>query len=118
MKRPPIKISLIMYSLNKKGRKRKDFDITVDVKCVMKSIHIWMMLKMEHGATHATRLISEKTLTNERQAIKRLIILFKILKFMHGKMILHWNGIRGKTFQRLKKSEKVVMEPFFALKPK
>src|SRR5947209_1259478 len=39
------------------------------------------------GAEHATPAISETTLTNGHQAIQRLIILFKILKFMHGKMI-------------------------------
>ena len=43
---------------------------------VMKSIHILI------GASHATPDISETTLTNGHQAIKRLIILFKILKFM------------------------------------
>src|SRR6266487_1949467 len=93
----PIKISLKMFSLRKKRRKNKDLNDTIDVKSVMKSIQILF------GASNATRLISEKTLTNGHQAIKRLIILFKILKFMHGIMIWHWNGIRGKTFQKLKK---------------
>jgi len=60
----------------------------------MKSIQIII------GAKHATLVISAKTLTNGRQAIKRLIILFKILKFMHGEMNWYWNGIRGKPFQK------------------
>src|SRR2546429_5346075 len=78
----------------------------------MKSIHLI------DGAEDATPDISETTLINGRQAIKRLIILFKILKFMHGIISWYWNGIRGQPFQKLKKLEKVVMEPFFALKPK
>ena len=56
---------------------------------------------MVHGASHATRLVSKTTLTNGHQAIKKLIILLKILKFMHGIKSLYWNGIRGKTFQIL-----------------
>ena len=112
MKRLLVKILLIMFSLNKMRRKGKDLEDTVDVQSVMKSI------QDINGAEHATPLISETTLTNGRQAIKRLIILFKILKFMHGKIIWYWNGIRGKLFPRLKKLEKVVMQPFFVLKPK
>ena len=96
MTRRLVKISLIMFLLTQKRRKRKD-NITVDAKNVMKSIHLLI------GASHATRLISEKTLINGRQGIKKLIILFKILKFMHGVIIWYWNGIRGKTFQILKK---------------
>src|SRR5947209_12271472 len=84
----------------------------VDVKGVMKSILVVV------GAEHAARLISETTLTNGRPTIPRLIILFKILKFMHGVMSLYWNGIHGQHFQRLKKLEKVVMEPFFELNQK
>ena len=53
------------------------------------------------GAEHATPVISETTLTNGHQEIKRLIILLKILKFMHGVITWHWNGIRGKHFQIL-----------------
>ena len=67
---PPIKISLIMFSLIQKRRKMIDFFYTVDVKSVMKSIHFVI------GASHATPVISETTLTNGRQAIKKLIILF------------------------------------------
>src|SRR6266516_911311 len=78
----------------------------------MKSIHYI------NGAEHATPVISETTLINGHQAIKKLIILFKILKFMHGVITWYWNGIRGQHFQKLKKSEKVVMEPFFVLKRK
>src|SRR5947209_12783458 len=96
-KRLPVKISLIMFLLTQKRRKKTDSNTMIDVKSVMKSI------QDINGASHATRLISEKTLTNGRQAIKRLIILFKILKFMHGVMNWYWNGIRGKTFQILKK---------------
>src|SRR2546423_14828904 len=70
------------------------------------------------GAEHATPVISETTLINGRQAINRLIIFFKILKFMHGIISWYWNGIRGQPFQILKKLEKVVMQPFFVLKPK
>ena len=55
------------------------------------------------GAEHATQVISETTLINGRQATKRLIILFKILKFMHGVISWYWNGIRGQHFQKLKK---------------
>src|SRR6266516_5896910 len=82
----------------------------------MKSILISYL--RAHGAENAMPDISETTLTNGRQAIKRLIILFKILKFMHGYIDWYWNGIRGKLFPRLKKLEKVVMGPFFVLKPK
>ena len=63
----------------------------------MKSIHIMI------GAEDATPIISAETLTNGRQAIKKLIILFKILKFMHGIISWYWNGVRGQHFQRLKK---------------
>ena len=63
----------------------------------MKSIH------MNIGVNHATPDSSEKTLTNGHQTKKRLIILFKILKFMPGKIIWYWNGIRGQPFQKLKK---------------
>jgi len=55
------------------------------------------------GAEHTTPVISAKTLTNGRQAIKRLIILFKILKSMHGHGNWYWNGIRGKPFEKLKR---------------
>ena len=78
MKRPLIKISLIMFSLTQKRRKSIDLKYTVDVNIVTKSIHI------TNGASHATPLVSETTLKNGRQEIKRLIILFKIIKFMHG----------------------------------
>ena len=91
-----LKISLIMFSLTQKRRKNKE-NGTVDVNSVMKSIHITI------AAEHATPVISETTLTNGHQAIKKLIILFKILKFMHGKVIWYWNGIRGQPFQKLKK---------------
>src|SRR5947209_6425019 len=84
----------------------------------MKSIHTKISSTTQHGVSHATRVISETTLTNGRQEIKRLIILFKILKFMHGDGDWYWNGIRGKTFPSLKKLEKVVMEPFFVLNQK
>ena len=97
MKRPLVKISLIMFSLIQKRRKKNDLKITVDVKSVMKSMHSII------GAKHATPVISETTLTNGHQAIKRLIILFKILKFMHGIIDWYWNGIRGQPFQILKK---------------
>ena len=60
----------------------------------MKSIHGII------GASHATLVISETTLTNGRQAIKKLIILFKILKFMHEEIDWYWNGIRGQSFQK------------------
>src|SRR6185369_9693573 len=98
---PPIKISLIMSSLTQKRRKRKDLVGTVDVKSVMRSIHSTI------GVNHAIPLASDKTLINGHQAIKKLIILFKILKFMHGIISWYWNGIRGQPFQRLKKLEKV-----------
>ncbi len=81
MKRLLVKISLIMFSLKQFGRKRKEFIITVNVKNVVNQIHIII------GAEHATLFVSEKVLTNRRQAIKRLMILFKILKFMHGNRI-------------------------------
>jgi len=70
-----LKSALIIQNMR---RKNKDFKTTVYVKSAMKSIQ--MMI----GAEHATPVISETTLINGRQAIKRLIILFKILKFMHG----------------------------------
>ena len=60
-------------------------------------------IQMIIGAEHATPVISETTLINGRQAIQKLIILFKILKFMHGKISWYWNGIRGQPFQKLKK---------------
>ena len=63
----------------------------------MNQIHISI------GAEHATPVISETTLKNGRQAIQRLIILFKTLKFMHGVISWYWNGIRGQPFQKLKK---------------
>ena len=69
-----------------------------DVKSVIKSILISYL--RAHGAEHATPVISKKTLTNGRQAIKRLIILFKILKFMHFIFHWYWNGIRGQPFQK------------------
>ena len=75
-------------------------------------------IQMIIGASHATPVISETTVINGRQAIKKLIILFKIVKFMHGNRVWYWNGIRGQPFQKLKKSEKVVMEPFFVIKEK
>ena len=78
-------------------QKGKDLDITVDVKSVIKSIQEMI------GAEHATPVISETTLTNGHQAIKKLIILSKILKFMHGFICWYWNGIRGQPFQKLKK---------------
>src|SRR6185295_12399704 len=108
MKRLPVEISMKMFSLTQQRRKINDLKNTVDVKSVMKSIQIKI------GAEHATLLISENILTNGRRAIKRLIILFKILKFMRGIITWSWNGIRGKYSQILKKEEKVVMEPFFA----
>ncbi len=108
MKRRLVKISSIMFLLTM-IRQSED---TFDVKSVMESTQIII------GASHATRLISETTLINGHQAIPRLIILFKILKFMHGIIDWYWNGIRGQTFQRLKKLEKVDMEPFFVLNTK
>src|SRR6185295_1493578 len=56
MKRPPIKISLIMFSLKQKRRKSIDLKNTVNVKSVMKSIQLMI------GAEHATPVISAKTL--------------------------------------------------------
>ena len=90
------------------------FEISTTV--YVKSIRIRTGVK--HDAEHAMRVISEKTLTNRHQAIKRLIISFKIRKLMHGIFNWLWNGIHGKPFQKLKKYERVVMEPFFALKAK
>src|SRR6185369_7801081 len=90
-----INITLIMFSLIQKRRKKKDLINTVDVKSVMKSIQDL------NGAEHATPLVSEKTLINGHQAIRRLTILFKILKFMHGILTWYWNGIRGQHFQKL-----------------
>ena len=58
---------------------------------------------MKIGVEDAIQLVSEKTLINGHQAIKKLIILFKILKFMHGVIDWYWNGIRGQHFQKLKK---------------
>ena len=86
-----------MSSLTQKRRKRKDLNNTIDVKSVMKSIQKLI------GVEHATPVISETTLINGRQATKRLIILFKILKLMHGGIDWYWNGIRGQPFQKLKK---------------
>lgn len=73
-------------------------------------------IQMIIGVNHATPLDSETPFQHGRQKIKKLITLFKTLRFVHGIIIWYWNGIRGKYFQRLKKSEKVAMEPFFALK--
>ena len=87
-----------MFSLIQQGRKRKDLDITVDVESVMKSIQ-----DIQIGASHATPVIFETTLINGRQAINRLIILFKTIKFMHGVVSWYWNGIRGQHFRKLKK---------------
>ena len=79
-----LKISLIMFSLKTNGRKSLDLNNTVvDVKSVMKSIQAFII-----GAEHATPLVSETTLTNGHQAIQKLIILFKIVKFMHG--VIGW----------------------------
>ena len=92
-----LKISSKMFSLTQISRKRLDLKNTVDVKSVMKSIHILI------GAEHAMPDISETTLVNGPQEIKKLIILFKILKFIHGVISWYWNGIRGQHFQKLKK---------------
>ena len=77
-----LKISLIMFSLTQKRRKSIDSENTVDVKSVMKLIHI--DITTIHGAFHATLVISAETLTSGHRGIKKLIILFKILKHMHG----------------------------------
>src|SRR2546423_15226470 len=65
------------------------------------------------GAGIITSRISETTLAN---GIKTLIISFKMHKFMQLPLMWHWNGILGQIFQKLKKLENVVMEPFFVLK--
>src|SRR5205823_3017778 len=92
-----VKISLIRFLLKQHVRKSKGLKNTVHVKGVINHIHTMI------GASLATPVIFEKTLKNGLQAIKKLITLSKISKFMHGIIIWYWNGIRGQPFQRLKK---------------
>ena|SRR5438128_249010 len=84
------KISLIMFSLKRKGLETKIY-----VKSVINQIPKII------GAEHAMPVISERTLANVHQMIKRLTTLFKILKFIY--FIRNWyrNGIRGKKFSEV-----------------
>src|SRR5438046_2229858 len=98
MKRLLVEISLIMFSLKQKRRKKKRLEYYGRCEKCNEINTGYLNWCRTCTASHF-----QKDFSNGHQAITRLLILFKILKSMRGIVDWYWNGIFSQPFQRLKK---------------